>query len=148
MTADRTRKTSAKKATPGKTATAKKTSSTGTASEKPGENTTGTKQSSAKRAPRQATAPRAESKPRSSATDVAKRAVDQLAALTGKSAEGVTGIERTDDGWQVTAEVLELRRIPETTAVLARYEIDTDEKGDLTGYRRAGRYTRGSARED
>jgi hypothetical protein len=149
VTADRTRKTSAKKATPGKTATAKKTSSTGTASEKPGENTTGTKQSSAKRAPRQrATAPRAESKPRSSATDVAKRAVDQLAALTGKSAEGVTGIERTDDGWQVTAEVLELRRIPETTDVLARYEIDTDEKGDLTGYRRAGRYTRGSARED
>jgi hypothetical protein len=79
---------------------------------------------------------------------VAKRAVDQLAQLTGKSAEAVTGIERTDDGWQVAAEVLELRRIPETTDVLARYEIDTDDKGDLTGYRRAARYPRGSARED
>jgi hypothetical protein len=45
-------------------------------------------------------------------------------------------------------EVLEVRRIPETTDVLAKYEVETDDQGSLTGYRRAGRYTRGSARED
>jgi Gas vesicle synthesis protein GvpO len=98
--------------------------------------------------PTRASAPRAESKPRPSAVDVADRAVKQLVRLTGKRAEGVTGIERDDVGWVVTVEVLEVRRIPETTDVLARYEIQTDEGGDLVGYRRAGHYTRGSARED
>ena len=97
---------------------------------------------------REASPPRAESRPRPSALDVADRATDQLARLTGKAPEGVTGIQHDDEGWLVTVEVLELRRIPETTDVLARYEIQTDDKGDLTGYRRTGRYTRGSARED
>jgi len=95
-----------------------------------------------------ASAPRAESRPRLSAVDVADRAVQQIARLTGKAAEGVTGIDRDDEGWVVTVEVLEVRRIPETTDVLASYEIQTDDKGELMGYRRVGRYTRGSARED
>jgi hypothetical protein len=97
---------------------------------------------------RRASAPRAESKPRRSAADVAQRAAEQLVSLTGKNPESVTGIERHDDGWRVTLEVLEVRRIPQTTDVLSRYEIDTDDNGDLVGYRRAGRYTRGSAGED
>jgi len=129
----RVRKAPAKKA-PVKKALAKKAPASGAAQD--GEART------------RASAPRAESRPRLSAVDVADRAVQQLSRLTGKTAEGVTGIDRDDDGWLVTVEVLELRRIPETTDVLARYEIQTDEKGELTGYRRAGRYTRGAARED
>ena len=97
---------------------------------------------------RQAAAPRAESKPRTSAAEIAQRASEELAGLTGKAPEAVTGVERTEDGWRVTIEVLEVRRIPETTDVLARYEIETDDKGGLTSYRRAGRYTRGSTQED
>ncbi len=131
MTADRTRKKQTSK-TPAKKTPAKKTPA------KSGD--TGS-------TPRRASAPRAESKPRTSAADVASRAVQQLGRLTGKTPEGVSGIEQSDDGWRVTVDVLELRRIPETTDVLARYEVDTDDKGELTGYRRAGRYTRGSAQE-
>jgi hypothetical protein len=138
-----TRKTPAKQ-TPAKGTPAKKTTTKKVPAKKSAKNLGGSDQPTRRRA----SAPRAESRPRTSATDVARRAVEQLTQLTGKKAEGVTGIERSDDGWLVTVEVLEVRRVPETTDVLARYEIDTDDNGDLTGYRRAGRYTRGSARED
>ena len=41
-------------------------------------------------------------------------------------------------------EVVEVRRIPNTTDVLALYEIDADDKGNLQGYRRIRRYARGA----
>ena len=88
-------------------------------------------------------APRAAAPKRSSATQVAAEAARQLLELTGKAAEGVTGLERTDDGWKVQVEVVEVRRIPDTTDVLALYEVTVDSEGELEGYRRLRRYTRG-----
>jgi len=105
---------------------------------------TATKKSAAKRA----TAPRASAPKRVTATQVAARAAQQLLELTGKEAEGVTGLERADDGWKVRVEVVEVRRIPDTTDVLALYEVEVDEDGDLTGYRRLRRYARGVPGED
>jgi hypothetical protein len=97
---------------------------------------------------KRASAPKAESRPRASAREVATSAGEQLAALVGKPVEGVTGMESTDDGWRVSIEVLELRRIPESTDMLALYEVEADAKGDLMGYRRLSRYARGTSRED
>ena len=79
---------------------------------------------------------------------MAAEAARQLLELTGKAAEGVTGLERTDDGWKVHVEVVEVRRIPDTTDVLALYEIETDNRGGLQGYRRVRRYARGVPGED
>ncbi|WP_198664219.1 gas vesicle protein GvpO [Jiangella endophytica] len=79
---------------------------------------------------------------------MAARAAEELAALSGRTAEAVTGIHRTDDGWRVRVEVLELERVPRSTDVLAEYAVDLDGDGDLTGYRRARRYSRGASRED
>ena len=93
-------------------------------------------------------APRAAAPKRATASQVAARAAQQLLELTGKGAEGVTGLERTDDGWKVYVEVVEVRRIPDTTDVLALYEVQVDEDGDLTGYRRLRRYARGVPGED
>ncbi len=84
----------------------------------------------------------------SSASEVAHQAAAQLADLTGKEVEGVTSLERTDDGWTVELDVVELRRIPSTTDVLATYEVDVDGNGELQGYRRAQRYVRGVAGEE
>ena len=105
---------------------------------------TATKKTAAKRA----SAPRASAPKRVTATQVAARAAHQLLELTGKEAEGVTGLERSDDGWKVRVEVVEVRRIPDTTDVLALYEVEVDEDGDLTGYRRLRRYARGVPGED
>jgi hypothetical protein len=79
---------------------------------------------------------------------VAAQAARELLELTGKQAEGVTGLEKTDDGWTVQVEVVEVRRIPDTTDVLALYEIQADGHGALLGYRRVRRYTRGVPGDD
>jgi hypothetical protein len=47
----------------------------------------------------------------------------------------------------VDVEVVEVRRIPDTTDVLALYEVTTDSDGILQGYRRLRRYARGTPGE-
>jgi hypothetical protein len=96
---------------------------------------------------RRAEAPRAESSPRTSPARLAANAAQQLLELTGRDTEGVIGLEKDGDGWRVQVEVVEVRRIPNTTDVLALYEIDADDKGNLEGYRRIRRYVRGSPDE-
>lgn len=79
---------------------------------------------------------------------VALVGAEQLVELTGKEFEGIVGIAKSEDGWTIEVEVLEMRRIPTTTDVLAAYEVTLDQSGDLVGYRRLDRYVRGSAREE
>ncbi|GAA1937557.1 gas vesicle protein GvpO [Nocardioides marmoribigeumensis] len=102
------------------------------------------KKAPSRKTPAKRAAPKAEAPRRATATQVAARAAQQLLELTGKEAEGVTGLGRADDGWTVEVEVVEVRRIPNTTDVLALYEVTTDDHGDLMGYRRLRRYTRGT----
>ena len=79
--------------------------------------------------------------------DIAKHAREQLSELTGRTAESVLGVERNDDGWHVTLEVLELERVPNSTDLLGCYLVELDDDGDLTGYRRVRRYSRGQVDE-
>lgn len=79
----------------------------------------------------------------------AREAMRQLQELTQREVEGVTGIEKGDDGgWTVTVEVVESRRIPDTADVLAEYEVGVDAKGELTTYSRQSRYLRGRTSRD
>lgn len=107
------------------------------------------KKSSAKTSPAKKAAAKAESavKPTKRASQVATEAAAQLSDLTGHPSEAIVGLERTDDGWKVQVEVVELRRIPATTDMLASYEVEVDSSGDLVGYRRLRRYPRGSTGE-
>src|SRR6476620_7609691 len=122
------------------------TANTGTA-KKSTRKTSGSKESSSSSSDgtgkRAASAPRAAAPKRLSGSQVAAAAARELLDLTGREAEGVTGLHRTDDGWNVQVEVVEVRRIPDTTDVLALYEVQVDEDGDLMGYRRLRRYARG-----
>jgi hypothetical protein len=79
------------------------------------------------------------------ASKAAGRAKEQLEELLGKPAESVSSLERTHDGWVVVLEVVELRRIPESTDVLASYELELDEKLNFRRYQQAARYTRSQA---
>jgi hypothetical protein len=67
----------------------------------------------------------------------------QISELTGKEPEGITGVEPADDGWVVGVEVVEDKRIPSSTDILATYETEVDSDGELVSYRRVRRYTRG-----
>jgi hypothetical protein len=106
------------------------------------------KQSGARRPANKRTAATKPPATKSSAAEVAQAAAAQLGDLTGKEVEGVTSLERTEDGWTVEVDVLELRRIPSTTDVLASYEVDVDSSGELESYRRMHRYVRGVAGEE
>jgi hypothetical protein len=101
----------------------------------------------AKPSPR-SSAPRAEGSKKLSGSQVAASATRQLLELAGREAESVTGLRKTEDGWQVQVEVVEVRRIPDTTDILALYEIDADSSGQMEGYRRVRRYVRGVPGED
>jgi hypothetical protein len=70
-------------------------------------------------------------------------AMRQIAELTGKQAEGITGVEPGEDGWIVGVEIVEDRRIPSSTDILATYETEIDSDGELVSYRRVKRYSRG-----
>ena len=78
-------------------------------------------------------------------TEMAARARELLRSLRGVEAESVSGVMRTRNGWKVTLEVLELRRIPESTDVLASYEVELDGDGDFLGFERGRRYHRSQA---
>ena len=69
-----------------------------------------------------------------------RTARDQLQELLGKAVESASALERTQNGWVATLEVVELSRIPETTDVLASYELELDEKLGLRSYRQVRRY--------
>ncbi|GAB2650964.1 gas vesicle protein GvpO [Kribbella swartbergensis] len=85
--------------------------------------------------------------PPKSLRSIAVSAARELSQLIGQVPEGIVGVEKHDDGWRVLVEVVESRRIPETTDILAVYEVDVDRDGAVTGYRRADRYVRGRIQE-
>ncbi|WP_055548409.1 gas vesicle protein [Streptomyces sp. NBRC 110028] len=76
---------------------------------------------------------------------VAGHACERLTALITHPTEGVSAVRRTEDGWRVSVDVLEVARIPDTTSLLATYEVDLDQRGELREYRRVRRYRRGAA---
>jgi len=81
--------------------------------------------------------------------EAVKRARHHVQGLTGKQPEAVIGLEKGDDGcWKVLVDVVELHRVPNTTDVLATYEVTLDDEGDLSGCRRLHRYVRGSTQEE
>lgn len=82
----------------------------------------------------------------SGAEDAARRAAESLTRLIGHPAEGSSEVGRgEDENWRVCVDVVEVRRIPDTTSLMATYEVHLDEQGDLLGYRRVRRYHRGTA---
>jgi hypothetical protein len=77
------------------------------------------------------------------AREAAEVGLRQVADLTGREPQGVVSLEPAEDGWVVGVEVLEDRRIPSTADILALYEAEIDEGGDLIAYSRKRRYPRG-----
>lgn len=81
------------------------------------------------------------------ARKAARCAARHVQELTGEPAEGVTSLERSEDGWEVGIEVVETHRIPDSTDILAVYRVEVDEEGELVSYHRDRRYYRGRADE-
>jgi hypothetical protein len=74
---------------------------------------------------------------------IARMAAEQVMEMTSKESESVTSVKKSEDGWTVGLEVVESRRIPDSTDLLASYEVEMDADGDLISYKRLKRYNRG-----
>ena len=84
-----------------------------------------------------------------SAARVARHAREQMGELTGQPVEGVLAVRRADGGgWEVTVQVLELQRVPNSTDVLGAYVLALDEEGEVQEYRRTRRYYRNQVEEE
>jgi hypothetical protein len=94
-------------------------------------------------------APKRSAKNDLTAKEAIQRVRGELPDLLGRKVETVLGVERNDDDlWQVTVQVVELARIPNSTDVLGCYQVTLDGDGELAGYQRRRRYTRGQADDD
>ncbi len=82
------------------------------------------------------------------AGDIAERAKVELSRITGLPADHVSAVANGADGWRVTVDMIELRRIPAATDVLAAYEAVFAATGSLVSYRRSRRYFRDQMIED
>ena len=84
-----------------------------------------------------------------SAKEAIQRVRTELPQLLNRPIESVLGVGRDDDNnWQVTVQVVELSRIPNSSDVLGAYRVTLDGDGELAGYHRHRRYTRGQAGDD
>ncbi len=77
--------------------------------------------------------------------EAARSACEGLKGLIRHPPEGVCAVRRTEHGWCVAVDVLEVPRVPDTTSLLATYEVELDGDGRLSEYRRVRRYRRGTA---
>jgi len=94
---------------------------------------------------RSSTGPRSRGATRTGPAEAAHAACERLERLIARPAEGASAVERGEEGWTVAVDVLEVARVPDTTSLLATYEVRLDQDGELAGYRRVRRYQRGAA---
>lgn len=85
---------------------------------------------------------------RLSAAELSRAALTTVQELTGYQPEAVTGLEWDGEFWQVTVDVLELSRIPNTTDLLGSYVVKLDDGGTLREYKRMRRFQRGQPSEE
>ena len=79
---------------------------------------------------------------------IAQLAKEHLVELTGLKADTVSGMSKHAGGWQVSVDLIQLKRIPDATDVLATYEAVLDDEGNLLSYQRTRCYYRGATQEE
>jgi len=67
-------------------------------------------------------------------TELAERARQQLAQVTGFKPVAVVGSYKDAEGWHVSVDLLEMTRLPESTDVLGTYLVLMDEEGDMVKF--------------
>lgn len=80
-------------------------------------------------------------------TDVMATARREFEMITGRDVEAVSSVHRHDGGWTLCLEVVELRRVPDSTSILGTYETTVDRDGSVIEYERTSRYHRNQASE-
>ena len=91
--------------------------------------------------------PEPPAKPLLTVVQAARRAKQQLQEITGLEVATVSAMEEYEGGWRAYVNLVELRRVPTTSDVLATYEAVLDAKGELETYKRLRRFLRGQVND-
>jgi hypothetical protein len=67
----------------------------------------------------------------------------QMTAITGLPPDTISGCDRAEDGWMLNIDMLEHKSVPRTQDLLASFEVLLDGAGQVTSWRRTGRFVRG-----
>ena len=67
---------------------------------------------------------------------IIQKARSELNNLTGLEISSTISAEREEDGWLVTLEAIEKRSIPDSMDILAIYETELDNEGNMQEFRR------------
>ena len=73
---------------------------------------------------------------------IAQIVKEQLAELTCFKPDTVSSVSKNEQGWHVLVEMIEMKRIPEGSDMLATYETLADDEGNVLNFRRVRRYLR------
>lgn len=74
---------------------------------------------------------------------IAKKAKEELCALTGLQPSTVLGMNAEGDGWTVTIEMVEKKSIPDSMDLLGTYEVRLDSDAQLLSFNRMSLRKRG-----
>jgi Gas vesicle synthesis protein GvpO len=86
--------------------------------------------------------------PAGEAREVVAEARRELKELLGTEPERVSAFQRSDHGWTVMLEVVDLRRVPDSTDVLSSYEVILDDDRNLVSVAQKRRYRRSQVDEE
>ena len=70
--------------------------------------------------------------------EIVKTARSELASLTGLDLSSTLAVNREEDGWRVSIELVEKHSLPNGMDVLATYEVKLDEEANVIGFDRTG----------
>ena len=79
---------------------------------------------------------------------IAQIVKEQLAELTCFKPDTVSSVSKNEQGWHVLVEMIEMKRIPEGSDMLATYETLADDQGNLIKFKRTRRYLRQQVLEE
>jgi hypothetical protein len=74
------------------------------------------------------------------------RAKEQLTVITGRDPDSISAFAPSEDGWELTIEMVDIDKIPPTTSVMASYQLEVDDEGNILEYQLMDRYVRGQSR--
>ena len=78
----------------------------------------------------------------STAASIVQQARGHLHDLLGAEAESVSALQRSNGKWTITLEAVEVHRVPESTDVLASYDVVLDDDGGIVSLVKTKRYRR------
>jgi len=75
--------------------------------------------------------------------NLAERAKEQLAEVTGFSPVAAVGGFKDDEGWHISVDMLEMARLPESTDIIGTYVVSLDLEGNMVKFEKKRARLRG-----